>query len=99
VTAEKGNLLGGPHDGVELDLNGFWLAVAPDALPLPAERVLVTWDGRVTFWWRTRAGMLWTEHGPSLSRYDVDGDHPGWVFRYVGEVDLPISPEDQEWRP
>jgi hypothetical protein len=98
MTTDKGRLLGGPHDGVEFRLDNFWLAVAPKDPPLPAERVLVGQDGHHTFWWRTRSGYLATEPGPPCSRYDIDRDDPGWLFRYVGEVAMPIAPDDPQWR-
>ncbi|ANZ35228.1 hypothetical protein BBK82_03220 [Lentzea guizhouensis] len=97
MSTETGRLLGGPHDGVEFPLDRFWLAPAPGAMPLPAERVLVDPDGHSNFWWRTRSGHLVTQPGPPCSRYDVDRDDPGWMFRYVGEVEMPIAPDDPQW--
>lgn len=99
MTDEKARLLGGPHDDTEFTLDRFWLATAPGGPDLPAERVLVTADGHRTFWWRTHALVPSTEPGPPCSRYDVDPDDPGWLFRYVGEVQFPIAVDDPEWRP
>jgi hypothetical protein len=93
---DDGRLMGGPHDGVEFSLNGFWLAADP---PRPAERVLVGLDGHRTLWWRTTLGYLATQPGPPCSRYDLDQDDPGWLFRYVGEVEMPIRADDPDWRP
>ena len=53
-------------------------------LPEPAQRVYITDDGRLLFWF-TASVVFADAPGPLLSRYDLDTDDAGWLYTYVGE--------------
>lgn len=85
--AETGHLVGGPHDGVQFPTNDrFWLVLARDQLPEPAQRVYATPDGSLSFWFTASVmGEPLFGARPPLSRYDLCPDDAGWVYRYKGE--------------
>lgn len=83
---ETGQLIGGPHDGVQFSTNDrFWHA-QPKLLPEPAQRVYATPDGNLSFWFTAsvRGEPLFGPR-PPVSRYDLCPNDPGWVYRYAGE--------------
>lgn len=77
--------MGGPHDGTTFDTNDrFWYLANREQLPEPAQRVYVTSDSRLLFWF-TETVVFTNGSGPPLSRYDLDTDDAGWLYAYAGE--------------
>lgn len=82
---ERGRLQGGPYDGLTFSTNDrFWYAAAQDRLPEPAQRVYVSPDGELRFWF-TGAVVMRNPNGPPLDRYDLDTEDAGWLYTHVNE--------------
>lgn len=83
---EPGRLIGGPHDGVEFTMNGKWRAFEDGTTRL-ATYVLVSEFDDVHPGWPDSVRIEWPG-APRIpaSRYDLDSDDPGYLYRYAGEV-------------